>query len=337
VHARSGQTATLLPDGTVLVLGGSSGKFAELYDPTTDRWIATGRLLTPRVGHTATLLADGTVLVVGGYAGADGARTRSAELYDPGTGKWIATGSLLKARGGHTATLLPNGEVLVAGGGGETESAGEGGPSSASAELYDPNTRTWSGTREMTLPRELFTATLLRDGTVLVAGGSPAFIGGERYLPATALWLATGSMVAGRIGHTATLLEDGTVLVAGGCRCGADAESDPTSRSAEIYDPTSDTWHAVGKVSAPGVDHTAGRLVDGAVLVVSGWVPRGALPSAELYDPIEGRWIATASPAWTGSGTALTLLPDGRVLRSGEVDRQGRATAEIYDPGLAPN
>ena len=117
---RSGHTATLLPNGKVLVAAGdnSSGAIsnAELYDPSTGTWSVTGNLVTARGGHTATLLPNGKVLVVGGYNYEGGGDLNSAELYDPSTGTWSVTGSLNTGRGGHTATLLPTGKVLVVGG-----------------------------------------------------------------------------------------------------------------------------------------------------------------------------------------------------------------------------
>src|SRR6266478_8008026 len=111
-------TATLLPNGKVLVAGGYDGvnylTSAELYDPATGTWTATGSLDTARYRHTATLLPNGNVLVAGGVNSSGS--LASAELYDPASGTWTAPGSLGAARAAHTATLLPNGKVLVAGG-----------------------------------------------------------------------------------------------------------------------------------------------------------------------------------------------------------------------------
>ena len=119
--ARASHTATLLPNGKVLVAGGYNGSSylasAELYDPASGSWSYTRSMAATRENHTAMLLPNGKVLVAGGYNGSS--YLTSAELFDPNSGasgSWSATGSLATERYLHTATLLPNGKVLIAGG-----------------------------------------------------------------------------------------------------------------------------------------------------------------------------------------------------------------------------
>jgi N-acetylneuraminic acid mutarotase len=131
--ARFQHTATLLPNGKVLVSGGSTGSSrlasAEVYDPASGTWSAAASMASARSGHTATLLPNGKVLVSGtGYGPTP---TSSAEVYDPASGTWSVAASMITTRDGHpTATSLPNGKILVTGG-------SNGGPL-ASAELYTP-------------------------------------------------------------------------------------------------------------------------------------------------------------------------------------------------------
>jgi hypothetical protein len=164
--ARYGHTATLLPNGMVLVAGGyGAGGFlasAELYNPSTGTWSETESLNVARNGHTATLLPNGQVLVAGGWN--DYTPFSSAELYDPITGTWTETGSMNTARNLHTATLLPSGLVLVSGGWNESGFL-------TSAELYNPAIGTWTASGSLNTEREYHTATLLPNGQVLVAGG----------------------------------------------------------------------------------------------------------------------------------------------------------------------
>ena len=150
------QTATLLQNGKVLIVGGvltSASEpvaTAEVYDPATGIFTMTGAMATAREQHTATLLADGRVLIVGGTTSAGvGDPTATAEVYDPSTGSLSVTGSMAEARAFHTATLLPNGKVLVAGGGDEN----------STAEIYDPAVGSFSITGGMEIGRSGHTAT----------------------------------------------------------------------------------------------------------------------------------------------------------------------------------
>ena len=203
---REKHTATLLPDGRVLVTGGQSPasgnggydtKLAEIYDPSTNAWSSTGSTTDGRSENVASPLADGRVLVAGGENANICTNDLTTELYDPSPGTWSFTGNLLLARAGATATLLGNGKVLLAGGGNRCGSV------FSEAELYDPGTGTWSVTGSMTSGREWQSAVRLADGRVLVAGGEgpfpfPSLASAEIYDPATGTWTATGSMALTR-------------------------------------------------------------------------------------------------------------------------------------------
>jgi len=235
---RGGHTATSLADGTVLIagggnqgVGGTGSATAELYDPDTGAFTQTGSMTVARFRHTATLLQDGKVLIVGGVPADLSAPTLTAELFDPTTGAFTATGSMATAREQHTATLLDNGKVLITGG--QSPVAGSSNLQlTATAETYDPSSGTFATTGSMTEARNSHTATLLTDGTVLVAGGGNNSATAEIYNATTGSFSATGSMEFGRAGHTATALSlpSGiyTVLVVGG------GSADPIA-TAETY------------------------------------------------------------------------------------------------------
>jgi phage baseplate assembly protein gpV len=326
-------TATLLRDGWVLVAGGLvndrldglASAATELFDPDREVWVPAQAMATARWGHTATLLPDGRVLVAGSYVNS-GDSLASAELYDPASGRWAPAGTMNRGRGGHTATLLLDGKVLVVGGGAEASQL-EGPLRGASAELFDPQTGRWTVTGSMVEPRAEFTATLLRDGRVLVAGGDGSFTTAEVYDPTTGRWTLTGSMTNGRFGHTATLLADGMVLVTGGCAC-SDPDAGETA-AAERYDPRSGTWTVTGSMGSARIFHAATALNDGMVLVVDdGLYDRPS--SAELYDPRSGRWSVTTGPTVPRVGYTETLLLDGRVLVTGDYSHND-LTTELYD------
>jgi hypothetical protein len=171
--------------------------------------MAAGRFL-----HTATQLQNGKVLIIGGALTSASDPVATAEVYDPATGIFTMTGAMATAREQHTATLLADGRVLIVGG---TTSTGTGDlHPTATVEVYDPSTGSFSVTGSMAEARTFHTATLLPSGRVLVAGGGDENSTAEVYDPATGSFSFTGGMEVGRSGHTATLLPNGSVLVAGG-------------------------------------------------------------------------------------------------------------------------
>lgn len=281
--ARSEHTATLLPNGKVLVAGGYGENSSELYDPTaidptTGRlgtWIPTGPMAVGRNLHTATLLPDGRVLVAGGDLFFT--PVASAEIYDPSIGLWSATDSLVTRRVNHTATLLPSGKVLVVGGESERDIRYSATYDLSSVEVFDPTAvdadtglaGVWRAGASLNTARSDHSATLLRDGTLLVAGGDSALTSAERYDWTSDTWTLTGNLSAERRQHAAAMLPSGAVLVAGG--------GDPRN-SVERFDPTTGTWSATSSMLGDHYRHTATSLSDGSVLVSSGMVT-----SAELF------------------------------------------------------
>jgi hypothetical protein len=219
--------------------------------------------------------------------------------------------------------LLSDGRVLVA-----------GGNDTASAEIYDPVTGTWTTTGSLNTARYFHRAALLPNGKVLVAGGfsfngtrGHSLASAELYDPATGVWSFTGDLSGPRQDQIFVLLPTGKVLAAGGDNTGA------FLATSELYDPTTGSWSATGSLTAARACGTV-LLPNGQVLAAGGDAP-GAIASAELYDSASGTWSVTASLA-TARVAPLTLLPNGEVLVSGGIGASfgSVANVEIYDVGL---
>ncbi len=172
---RRGQSATLAPNGTILLAGGSnpqSGPTAEAFLSVPNeplKKLASG-LNVARAGHTATVLPDGTVFIFGGV-GADGKIVSVAELFDPITEKFSVLADVLAVpRAYHTATLLTDGRLLLAGG---IEASGD---FPEDVQLWDFRTRNALSQSVLLMTRRQgHTATLLADGAVRVSGGTDPF------------------------------------------------------------------------------------------------------------------------------------------------------------------
>ena len=334
---RTRHTAALLPDGRVLIAGGGRTDTytdalasAELYDPGTGRFSATGEMATARLSPTATLLNNGKVLIVAWCYTSTGFACFpvDAELYDPDTGTFAATGNR-NWEGADTATLLPNGKVLV------TTGNPPAGPYLSNAELYDPSTGAFTVTGYATTNHSVPTATLMMNGKVLLAGGDigdgdgGSFIA-EHYDPATGAFSRTGNMTVGREQNTATLLPDGSVLFAGGHLV------IDLAASAEIYDPIQGAFTRTVNMPTAHELHTATLLGDGTVLVAGGFMPWPAITSrAEVYHPA----ILVPSPqlfstSGDGRGQGAILHANTPQLPSSDNPAAPGEALEIYLTGL---
>jgi len=232
-------------------------------------------------------------------------------------------------RAAHQATLLPDGQVLITGG-----CAGQGCASfNRSAEIYDPATRTFRAAAPMSIPRASHTATLLRDGRVLVAGGCSddgVTASAEVYDVAANRWSPVGDMTEPRCSQIAVPLADGRVFIMGG---GGGRLGDLAT--AEIFDPVTSSFSSLGRMHSN--HNLATRLADGRVLLTGGQDAEGRiLRSAEIFGPVSGKFEPTGNMAVARVKHAAALLEDGRVLILGGSDRRGYdarfGSTEIYDP-----
>ena len=237
----------------------------------------------------------------------------------------------------HTASTLPDGKILIAGGYNKQNLA------VSSAEIYDPNTGKFSETGEMQVARIAATATQLSDGRILMVGGQDssgnALSSVEIYDPLSGTFLPGANLGVSRINSTATTLADGTVLVTGGYTGAINASSTGTPlASAEVYDPSKNTWQVVGSMSTTRRNHIATPLGDGTVLIAGGY--NGSyINTPEIYNPLTQSFLPTAtSMEGPRRYPTANMLPSGKVLWAGgfkSTTNGALATTELYTSNSA--
>ncbi len=285
---RAGHTATLLPDGRVLVCGGSTDLSAEIYDPSTGAFTATANMVARPYSwlSSTTLLQDGRVFV---------AAQPTAQLYDPVTSTFAATSPYAAPApvNMERATLLGDGRVLLTG----------GSDTAAWSELYDPAADTFSLAGSMRSWDDVYTATLLLSGKVLFVGnedgdGTPA--DAEVFDPAAGVFMSSQNASGNHEYGAAALLPDGSVLITGGQIPGGNGEV-----ISELYAP-SGTFSSAPNMITPRHEHTATLLGDGTVLIAGGFsVWPSPTANAELYRPavlISGPSLFSLSGDGKGQG-----------------------------------
>ena len=327
---RASHTATLLPDGRVLITGGfrkehggdneSYSSTAELFDPRTKKFGYTGEMSYTRAGHTATLLSGGGLILIAGGWNLMGVLS-SAELYDPASEKFTTIGSMNMRRGGCTATLLNDGRVLICGGTGRDVTA--------SAELYDPVRKSFAMPGSMTVPRHSHTATLLPGGRVLVAGGlsrrNAVLASAEVYDPGTGTFGGVGDMAEARCKQAAVGLSTGEVLILGG--------TDETAWRGNLalierYDIGGGKFTRIPDMKRPRARFgmAVAPLPDGSLVVAGGDRAIELLNSAG--GEAEPSIIASLERPYSSS-TATTLYT-GSVLILGGYDETGETTDRAW-------
>lgn len=247
------------------------------------------------------------------------------------TGHWTALPSLADVRGSTTAVRLNDGRVLVVGG-------GIGSVPLAGTDVFNPANSTWSSAGNLHQPRRGNETVLLRDGRVLTAGGvagSTVLSSVEVWSPSTGAWTPVAPLHTARFNEILVTLPDGRVLAAGG----VDASSAATLASAEIYDPSANTWTTLAQgLLQSRADAGAAMLGGGRVLIAGGYSQDNGqspkpLDEVEVFDPAGNVFARGPSMTEARSDLTLTALNNGQVLAAGGYSATSTlASAELFDP-----
>ncbi|WP_127716169.1 kelch repeat-containing protein [Halobacteriovorax sp. HLS] len=286
VNQRSHHTATVLDSDEVLITGGwGANMSAEIFNHSTQSVATLPSMNHPRVEHAALKLDNGDVLITGGWKGRNQFWTgrdsqANAELFNAKKMKFESIGSMKVPRAAHTMTKLNDGRILIVGGFKvNSESEGEG---LSSIEIYDPNFKKF-----IKIPSRLrnargnHTATKLKDGRVLIAGGfskeNSAVATIEIFNPRTlTVELQETLMNEHRANHQAVLLPDGKVFLVGGQTKFAPSRStsdacDTCSKTAEIYDPyTKLSTKTSSEMNAARAQFSATLSNDNRIIIIGG-------------------------------------------------------------------
>lgn len=327
-----------LGDGSVLTAGGTDGlsftAAAERWSPSGLTWTAAGSIGQAVAGGIGVLLPSGKALFAGGAG--DAGYYGYGDLYSPASNSWVRTPAMAHAHAYGAAAQLANGNVLDVAG-----MDGSDAMTTKAVDIYSAAGNTWSAGPVLPgVGRYALTATSLKSGAILAAGGNDGTGGNTAAMSAVAIyvsgsgWTAAESMKVARFDHAAVRLKDGRILVAGGS-----TSTGAALASAEIYDPSTGHWTLTGSMSQARYGESLTLLANGYVLVSGGYSSASApaLSTAEIFDPSVGSWSPTGSMQSGRRYQSATLLNDGSVLTEGGRAADGDfmlSTAEVYTPPL---
>lgn len=315
------QSATLLPDGDVLIAGGfnftdSNLDVAQRYDHLTKSLVACAPMWTKRRAHGAALLPSGDVLVAGGI-GASGA-IANTERWTRATNVWTNLPPMNAARFDHFTVKIGS-KVLV--GGGQTTGYGV----TATAEIYDPALDTWTPTGSLLAGRTQALATSLPDGRVLVFGGynGGMSMSAEIYDPQTGSFTAAAAPKLFHDAGVAAVLPNGKVFAGG------------NGPSAELYDPVANAWTLTGSMQGSRTWRGT-MLADGTVLAVGGYTyVNGVLTyvsNVDRFDPMTGTWTSLAPLLQNRAPWTITAIGNDALIVGGSHAPAANNQLPVYSP-----
>ncbi len=347
---RAQHTATTLPDGRVLVTGGTDGQgtyqSSEVFDPVANAWTPLQSMMTvnnfdsARQLHTATLMTNGRVLIAGGL-GVDTSANQFTALatcvvFDPASDTFTATGAMPQARGWHNAVNLSNGQVLVAAGVNDQLAAIK------SSATYDPASGQWqaagnSGAHThgamVTVGQQTIIAsgcdiTYTQNGPQLNAMASPIT---ERYDAQARTFGQAANNVGDRIYYAGAASSSGKALFAGGL--GISGQNLVPTDTTEVYDPSQNAFVPGPAMSVARYGVELAEIGNtGDMLMVGGIEGQANTAVGEVFQMNTNTIVGQASMAEARVDHKAVTLNDGRILVVGGADDNGDSldTCEFF-------
>ena len=303
---------TFLPDGRLLIMGGTSAgtaglQAASIFNPSTSTWTATQSMSRGRYYPTATTLPNGEVLVVSGHD-ANKVVVRAPEVWSAGAWRKLPDTSVAIGQPYYPPMFVaPNGKVFMAGFG--------------LSRFLDVAGGHWGPSiNRLVARRDMGSAVMYAPGKILYAGG-----GDSTFAPTAAaekidltlsspVWTTAGTMKFPRRQMNATLLADGSVLVTGGTSGAGFNNQAGAVRDAELWNPATGTWTTMARETQTRTYHSTALLLPSGRVLSSGSGEGGGITlansefTAQIYSPpylFKSDGSAAPRPGITSAPTTL--------------------------------